>query len=97
MNLRIKSQIYIIGAGLAGISIANEIKQREDQLHILVNNSGVAWGAQLEKFPWRAWDTVLGLNLTAPFALTRELLPLLESAGTLEDPESLWFLEFGLH
>ncbi len=28
MNLRIRSQIYIIGAGLAGISIANEIKQK---------------------------------------------------------------------
>jgi NAD(P)-dependent dehydrogenase (short-subunit alcohol dehydrogenase family) len=68
------------------VALANEIKQREDQLHILVNNSGVAWGAPLEKFPWRAWDTVLDLNLTAPFVLTRELLPLLERAGTPEDP-----------
>jgi NAD(P)-dependent dehydrogenase (short-subunit alcohol dehydrogenase family) len=68
------------------VALADEIKQREDQLHILVNNSGVAWGAPMEKFPWKAWDTVLGLNLTAPFVLTRELIPLLTNAGTPEDP-----------
>ncbi|MFB3117210.1 MAG: SDR family oxidoreductase, partial [Myxococcota bacterium] len=68
------------------VGLADELKQREDRLHILVNNSGMAWGAPLEEFPWDAWNKVLELNLTAPFVLTRELLPLLASAGTADDP-----------
>jgi NAD(P)-dependent dehydrogenase (short-subunit alcohol dehydrogenase family) len=68
------------------VALANELKSREDSLHILVNNSGVARGAPLEEFPWQAWDDVLGLNLTSPFALTRELLPLLANAGSADDP-----------
>ncbi len=68
------------------IGLADEIKRREDRLHILINNSGVAWGAPLEEFPWHAWDKVLSLNLTAPFSLTCALLPLLAGAGSAEDP-----------
>jgi len=79
-----------LGADLSSeegvVGLANEIKQREEQLHILVNNSGAAWGAPLEAFPWDAWDKVLTLNLTAPFILTRELVPLLANAGALDDP-----------
>jgi NAD(P)-dependent dehydrogenase (short-subunit alcohol dehydrogenase family) len=68
------------------IGLADELKRREEKLHILVNNSGVAWGAPMEAFPWDAWSKVLELNLTAPFVLTRELVSLLENAGTAEDP-----------
>jgi NAD(P)-dependent dehydrogenase (short-subunit alcohol dehydrogenase family) len=68
------------------VGLADELKRREEKLDILVNNSGVAWGAALEEFPWDAWDKVLELNLTAPFMLTRELLPLLANAGTNDDP-----------
>ncbi|PCI52181.1 MAG: 3-oxoacyl-ACP reductase [Moraxellaceae bacterium] len=79
-----------IGADLsteAGIkALAEELKSREEKLDILVNNSGVTWGAPLESFPDSAWDKVLGLNLKAPFNLTRELLPLLTKAASPEDP-----------
>jgi len=79
-----------LGADLATeagvVGLADEIKRREERLHILVNNSGAAWGAPLEEFPWSAWDKVLDLNLIAPFVLTRELLPLLAHAGTASDP-----------
>jgi len=68
------------------VGLADELKRREDKLHILVNNSGMAWGAPMEEFPWSAWDTVLGLNLTAPFVMTRELIPLLADAGSIDDP-----------
>jgi NAD(P)-dependent dehydrogenase (short-subunit alcohol dehydrogenase family) len=68
------------------VGLADELKRREDKLHILVNNSGMAWGAPMEEFPWSAWDTVLGLNLTAPFVMTRELIPLLAGAGSIDDP-----------
>src|SRR5204862_497505 len=55
-------------------------------LPILVNNAGATWGAPLQEFPASAWDKILNLNLKAPFFLTRALLPLLEAAGTHDDP-----------
>ncbi|HEX2074931.1 MAG TPA: SDR family oxidoreductase [Geodermatophilus sp.] len=68
------------------LRLAAEVGQREDQLHILVNNAGATWGAPLEEFPASAWDKVLDLNLKSPFFLTRAFLPLLEEAGTDDDP-----------
>ncbi len=78
------------GADLSGeagvVSLANFIKEQEPELHILVNNSGRSWGAPFHKFPWKAWDDIMSLNVTAPFTLIRELAPLLASSGTPEDP-----------
>jgi NAD(P)-dependent dehydrogenase (short-subunit alcohol dehydrogenase family) len=66
--------------------LAAEIASRAPQLHILVNNAGANWGAPIEDFPAAAWDRVLGLNVKAPFLLTRALLPQLQAAGTADDP-----------
>jgi NAD(P)-dependent dehydrogenase (short-subunit alcohol dehydrogenase family) len=66
--------------------LAAEIARREPQLHILVNNAGANWGAPIEEFPAGAWDKVLGLNVKAPFLLTRALLPQLQAAGSAADP-----------
>jgi NAD(P)-dependent dehydrogenase (short-subunit alcohol dehydrogenase family) len=59
---------------------------REDAVHVLVNNAGATWGAPLAEYPAAAWDKVTDLNLKAPFYLTRAFLPLLEAAGTPDDP-----------
>ena len=66
--------------------LAAEVGSREDEVHILVNNAGATWGAPLREFPASGWDKVLDLNLKAPFFLTRAFLPLLEEAGTDDDP-----------
>jgi NAD(P)-dependent dehydrogenase (short-subunit alcohol dehydrogenase family) len=66
--------------------LAAEVRRLEDELHILVNNAGATWGAPLQEFPASGWDKVLDLNLKAPFFLTRAFLPLLEEAGTDDDP-----------
>ncbi|HEX5496004.1 MAG TPA: SDR family oxidoreductase [Mycobacteriales bacterium] len=68
------------------LRLAGLIGQREERLHILVNNAGATWGAPLAEFPASAWDKVLDLNVKAPFFLTRALLPKLEAAATLDDP-----------
>lgn len=68
------------------VRVAQEIGEREEQVHILVNNAGANWGAPLEEFPGAAWDRVLNVNLKAPFFLTRALLSRLEAAATPEDP-----------
>jgi NAD(P)-dependent dehydrogenase (short-subunit alcohol dehydrogenase family) len=68
------------------LRLAREVADREDELHILVNNAGATWGAPLAEFPASAWDKVLDLNLKSPFFLTRAVLPLLEEAATDDDP-----------
>jgi NAD(P)-dependent dehydrogenase (short-subunit alcohol dehydrogenase family) len=68
------------------VRLAAEVGAREDELHILVNNAGATWGEPLETFPESAWDKVLDLNLKSPFFLSRAFLPLLEEAGTHDDP-----------
>ncbi|MBL4790215.1 MAG: SDR family oxidoreductase [Kordiimonadaceae bacterium] len=66
--------------------LAEVIMEREDALHILVNNSGMTWGAPFEEFPRQKWDDVFRLNVTAVADLTRLLLPILRKTGTAEDP-----------
>ncbi len=68
------------------LRLAAELGEREQRLHVLVNNAGATWGEPLEQFPASAWDKLLNLNLKAPFFLTRALLPALEVAGTVDDP-----------
>jgi NAD(P)-dependent dehydrogenase (short-subunit alcohol dehydrogenase family) len=68
------------------VRLAAEVGRSEEQVHVLVNNAGATWGAALAEFPASAWDKVLDLNLKTPFFLTRAFLPLLEAAGTADDP-----------
>jgi NAD(P)-dependent dehydrogenase (short-subunit alcohol dehydrogenase family) len=68
------------------LRLAAAVGEQEQALNVLVNNAGATWGAPLEEFPAAAWDKVVDLNLKAPFFLTRAFLPLLEAAGTHDDP-----------
>lgn len=66
-------------------SFVSAFAEREDRLHILVNNAGAAWGAPLGEFPGSGFDKVLNINVKAPFMLTQALLPQLRAAATDED------------
>ena len=66
--------------------VVRELERRESGLHILVNNAGANWGAELDQFPEAGWDKVMDLNLKSIFFLTRDLLPLMRKAATHEDP-----------
>ncbi|MEM7271662.1 MAG: SDR family oxidoreductase [Actinomycetota bacterium] len=70
--------------GLA--SFTSALAEREEQLHILVNNAGAAWGAPLDEFPAAGFDKVLDINVKAPFLLTQALLPQLRAAASEDDP-----------
>ncbi|HSO22091.1 MAG TPA: SDR family oxidoreductase [Chondromyces sp.] len=67
-------------------ALVRDFGEREEKLHILVNNAGAAWGEPLETFPEQGFDKVTDLNLKSLFFLTRDLLPLLERAATAADP-----------
>jgi NAD(P)-dependent dehydrogenase (short-subunit alcohol dehydrogenase family) len=66
--------------------LVKQISEREQALHILVNNAGAAWGEPIETFPEHGFDKITDLNLKSLFFLTRDLLPILEKAATPEDP-----------
>ncbi len=66
--------------------LAGEIAARESSLDILVNNAGATWGAPLADFDEAAFERVLALNVKGVFHLTKFLVPLLEAAGTVDEP-----------
>jgi NAD(P)-dependent dehydrogenase (short-subunit alcohol dehydrogenase family) len=66
--------------------LAAEVGEREDRLHILVNNAGATWGQPFEEFPETGWDRVVDLNMKSPFFLTQAFLPLLVAAAVDDDP-----------
>ena len=72
-NVTNKEQVY---------SNANIIKEKFGSLDILINNSGVSWGAPLGNFPYHAWDRVMKLNVAGLFHLTQCLLPYLSKKAT---------------
>jgi len=75
-----------VGSEAGADALAAAVLERTDGLDILVNNAGAAWGAPIETFPWSAWEKLANVNLIGMFALTRNLLPLLEAAGSIDDP-----------
>jgi NAD(P)-dependent dehydrogenase (short-subunit alcohol dehydrogenase family) len=70
----------------AGVEALRAALAGEDRLHVLINNAGITWGGPIEKFPPQAWDTVMGVNVKAPFVLTQAFLDKLQSAATPDDP-----------
>jgi NAD(P)-dependent dehydrogenase (short-subunit alcohol dehydrogenase family) len=66
--------------------LADEMATRVDHLDILVNNAGATWGTPLADFDEAAFERVLALNVKGVFHLTKFLVPLLQAAGTQEEP-----------
>jgi NAD(P)-dependent dehydrogenase (short-subunit alcohol dehydrogenase family) len=58
----------------------------ETRLHVLINNAGITWGGPVESFPAKAWDSVMNVNVKAPFVLTQVFLDKLQAAATADDP-----------
>lgn len=66
-------------------ALCDALAAAEPRLHILVNNAGAAWGETYEAYPESAFDKLMSVNVTAVFALTRALTPLLEAAAVPGD------------
>lgn len=75
-----------LSAPAGAVALAEAVKARVETLNILVNNAGRTWGAPLDAYPDEAWDAVMPINVQVPFTLVRDLLPVLEAAGTASDP-----------
>jgi NAD(P)-dependent dehydrogenase (short-subunit alcohol dehydrogenase family) len=66
--------------------LAGELGKRESHLDVLVNNAGATWGAPMADYDEKAFERVMALNVKAIFHLTKFLRPLLEAAGSAENP-----------
>jgi NAD(P)-dependent dehydrogenase (short-subunit alcohol dehydrogenase family) len=74
-------------AAAGGVTeLVRAVSEREDRLHILVNNAGATWGAPLAEYPLEAFDKLWNVNVKALFALTVRSLPLLRAAAAPDDP-----------
>ncbi|KEF57106.1 uncharacterized protein A1O9_07296 [Exophiala aquamarina CBS 119918] len=72
----------------AGVEhLVEEVKKRTDRVTVLVNNTGVTWGAPYDDFPESGWDKIMALNVKSIFYTTQGLQPLL-SKGTNADKPS---------
>ncbi|KAH9026278.1 rhamnolipids biosynthesis 3-oxoacyl-reductase [Lactarius deliciosus] len=68
-------------------SLVEAVKAKESKIHILVNNSGMSWGAPFDDFPEKdGWDRVLSLNVKSIFYVTAGLAPLLAKDSTNHEP-----------
>ncbi|WP_417210528.1 SDR family oxidoreductase [Antarctobacter sp.] len=63
-------------------AIVAAMKEREEKLDILINNAGAIWAAPLADYPESGWDKVFDLNVKGLFFLIRDLVPMLEAAGS---------------
>lgn len=70
-------------------ALASAVREREEKLHILVNNAGLTWSLPLAEFTEKAWDRVVDLDVKSPFFLTQELLPQLRAAASPEQRASI--------
>lgn len=51
------------------------------QLQVLVNSAAIMPPGRIQELSLEDWDRVMALNLRAPFALTRDLVPAMRSGG----------------
>ncbi len=68
---------------------ADQMKERESSIDVLVNNAGVGWLAPIDEFPEKGWDKVMDLNVKSPFFLTQQLLPLLREGASADNTASV--------
>ncbi|ODV80901.1 NAD(P)-binding protein [Suhomyces tanzawaensis NRRL Y-17324] len=64
----------------------DETSKQVDKVDILIANAGASWGSPLEQHPVSAVKKVLDLNIVGVFQSIQLFTPLLEKAGTAEDP-----------
>lgn len=83
-GLMIESQVCDVTDATSVESAFAQISAKHNQIHVLVNNAGVAHAlAPAEKLSLETWKQVIDTNLTGTFLVTRAALSLMHSGGTI--------------
>ncbi|WP_421830930.1 3-hydroxybutyrate dehydrogenase [Larkinella sp.] len=53
--------------------------ERFGGIDVLVNNAGIQYVSPIEEFPEDRWDTILGVNLSSAFHLTKAVWPFMKN------------------
>jgi len=84
-RLGLKKSPLLISADLTKeediLALANRVKEAWTAPDILINNAGVYPSGFLLDTPTKEWDRIIGVNLRAPFILTREIATMMVKAG----------------
>jgi 3-hydroxybutyrate dehydrogenase len=87
---RSKADLDGIAREINGVAIVCDLGDRADtdrmlgsvgEVAVLVNNAGIAESASLDRTTDEIWDKILELDVTAPFRITRALVPGMIKAG----------------
>jgi NADP-dependent 3-hydroxy acid dehydrogenase YdfG len=60
----------------------NDLHNQHGHIDHLVNNAGTDLTVSIEEMPVSEWDRIIGVNLRAPFVLSRLLLPIMRQQGS---------------
>ncbi|MFB6105652.1 MAG: beta-ketoacyl-ACP reductase [Halobacteriaceae archaeon] len=60
--------------------MADEVHEMFGQPHVLINNAGITLDTKFEDMTAEEWDTVIDVNLTGAFNVTREFYPAIRNA-----------------
>lgn len=63
--------------------LINQIKKENTNIDVLVNIAGIGIYKPIEEVNYEEWDNSYAINVTAPFVLTKELLPLFNKQESL--------------
>jgi len=66
--------------------LAEQVKRRESGLHILINNAAIHRMTPLTSARFADITELMNTNVASMLILTQQLLPLLESSASLDDP-----------
>ncbi|TFL00947.1 hypothetical protein BDV98DRAFT_549078 [Pterulicium gracile] len=76
-----------VGSKAGCDALIAEFKKRENKLHVLINNSGITWGAPMDDFPEaKGWDNIFNVNVKSIFYMTVGLAPLLSKDSNNINP-----------
>lgn len=87
---RTTTEIDEVAKEIGGVALRADLTDRAStdrmlasvgHVDVLVNNAGVAESASLERTTDELWDRIMELDVTAPFRITRALVPGMIKAG----------------